>query len=177
MRSRQIALCLGMSLPVLAWGHAQLLVEPPPHQADRTEAAFNSPPPREDSVRMKDILPCGGMRGEQPASVKGKPVQTYERGSTITVHWKETNDHTGVWRIDISADEEQTWRTLLLLNDGVDEFVGVKELSEELPDYSWAEVTLPADLTCANCTFRLTQSMGPIDDGNDYYSCADITVK
>ena len=125
---------------------------------------------------MKDILPCGGLRGEAPASVKGAPQGTYSKGDTIRVHWKETNDHSGVWRIDISPDNEQSWHTLLLLKDGVDEVEGVNDLSEEEPRFSWADITLPSGLVCENCTFRLTQSMGPIDDENDYYSCADITI-
>jgi hypothetical protein len=153
-----------------AFGHAQLLVEPAP--GDPVPESYNSPLPREDNVRMKNILPCGGFRGQPPASVKGEPQRTYEKGSRVTVHWKETNDHTGVWRFDISADNEQSWRTLLLLNDGSD-----GELSEGSPKYSWAEITLPEDINCENCTFRLTQSMGPIDDGNDYYSCADIRIQ
>jgi hypothetical protein len=63
------------------------------------------------------------------------------------------------------------------MKDGVDEVEGVNDLSEEEPRFSWADVTLPSGLVCKNCTFRLTQSTGPIDDENDYYSCADITIQ
>jgi hypothetical protein len=156
----------------MVWGHAQLLVAPPPD--DSNPAAFNSPLPRADTVRMKDILPCGGERGQPPASVKGNPQRTYAKGSTIKVHWKETNDHAGVWRLDISSDNEKTWKMLLNMKDGEDPNM---KLSEETPQYYWADITLPADLQCENCTFRMTQSMGEIDDGNDYFSCADITIK
>lgn len=159
------------SLPLLAFSHAQLLVAPPP--GDPEPAAFVSPLPREDSVRMKDILPCGGERGQTPASVKGSPQRTYASGATIRVHWKETNDHPGVWRIDLSADNEKTWQVLLHMKDDVDG----EGLSEETPKYYWADITLPAGLSCENCTFRLTQSMGGIDDGNDYFSCADISIR
>lgn len=155
--------------PALVWGHAQLLVAPAPD--DPTPAAFVSPLPREDNVRMKDLLPCGGFRSQPPASVKGEPQRLYTMGSTIRVHWKETNDHPGVWRIDLSADEEKSWQVLFNMKDGDD-----GEISEEAPKYYWADITLPAGVKCNNCTFRLTQSMGEIDDGNDYFSCADITI-
>ncbi|NIN34006.1 MAG: hypothetical protein GTO60_02375, partial [Gammaproteobacteria bacterium] len=62
-------------MPALVLGHAQLLVAPPPDDPDPD--SFNSPIPREDRVRMKDILPCGGYRGNPPASVKGSPQNTY----------------------------------------------------------------------------------------------------
>jgi hypothetical protein len=161
-------------LPIVVWGHATLLASPAPDDLD--PESFNSPPPRVENVRMKDILPCGGLRGSPPASVKGEPVKTYSKGETIRVHWKETTDHSGVWRVDISPDNENNWHTLLLLKDGVDEVEGINDLSEEEPKYYWADVTLPAGLVCENCTFRFTQSMGPIDDGNDYYSCSDIRI-
>jgi hypothetical protein len=154
----------------LVFGHAQLLLGPAPD--DDQPEAFNSPLPREDSVRMKNLLPCGGHRAQPPASVKGIPFRTYEKGSTIMVHWKETNDHDGIWRFDLSSDNEKSWETLLQLKDGID-----GEMSEETPRYSWVEITLPEHVQCENCTFRLTQSMGPIDDGDDYYSCADIRIK
>ena len=171
---QKFSLLILFSIPALVLGHAQLLVGPAPDDPDPD--SFNSPIPREDRVRMKDILPCGGYRGDPPASVKGEPKGTYRNGQTIRVHWKETTDHTGVWRFDISPDNEQSWHTILLLKDGVDEVEGVSDLSEEEPKYSWADITLPAGLVCENCTFRMTQSMGPLDDGNDYYSCADITI-
>lgn len=162
-------------LPALSWGHAQLLVAPSPEDAN--PAAFNSPLPREDSVRMKDILPCGGLRGDPPVSIKGPPKRTYTRGATIRVHWKETNDHAGIWRFDISADNEKTWKLLLNLKDATDEDSGTVTLSEETPKYYWADLVLPAELQCENCTFRMTQSMGGIDDDNDYFSCADIRIQ
>ena len=159
-------------LPPLVAGHAQLLVAPAPDDPD--PAAFNSPLPREDNVRMKNILPCGGFRGAPPASIKGTAQRAYVSGSTVRVHWKETNDHTGVWRIDISADDEKSWKLLFNIKDGADD--GISELTEEMPKYYWADIELPAGLKCENCTFRLTQSMGEIDDGDDYFSCADITI-
>ncbi len=158
-------------LPLLVAGHAQLLVAPPPDDPD--PSAFVSPTPREDNVRMKDILPCGGFGGKPPASIKGVPKQTYTSGSTIRVHWKETNDHAGVWRIDLSADNEKSWKLLFNMKDGTEG----DTFSEEAPKYYWADIILPAGLQCENCTFRLTQSMGDIDDGNDYFSCSDITIK
>jgi hypothetical protein len=159
-----------MLLPPLALGHAQLLVAPAPDDPD--PSAFVSPLPREDSVRMKNILPCGGQRGQPPASIKGTVQRSYASGSTIRVHWKETNDHEGVWRIDLSADNEKSWQMLFNMKDGIDEGI-----SEEMPRYYWADIILPDGLKCESCTFRLTQSMGEIEDGNDYFSCADITIK
>lgn len=160
-----------MIAPLVAVGHAQLLIAPAPDDTDA--ASFISPLPREDNVRMKDILPCGGFRGEPPASAKAPVKRTYQSGSTIRVHWKETNDHAGVWRIDLSADNEKSWQVLLNMKDGTDE----GEMSEASPKFYWADIQLPAGLQCESCTFRLTQSMGDIDDGNDYFSCADITIK
>lgn len=158
------------SLPVLASAHAQLLVAPAPN--DPAPETFISPLPREDNVRMKDIQPCGAFRSQPPASVKGEPKRSYTSGSTVRVHWKETNDHPGIWRIDLSSDNEKSWQVLLNMKDDIDG----EMLSEETPKYYWADITLPAGVKCENCTFRLTQSMGGIDDGNDYFSCADITI-
>lgn len=155
---------------MLVSAHAQLLVAPAPNDPDPT--GFVSPLPREDNVRMKDILPCGGFRSQPPASVKGAPQRVYSSGTTVRVHWKETNDHPGVWRIDLSSDNEKTWQILFNMKDDNDG----EGLSEETPKYYWADITLPAGVQCENCTFRLTQSMGDIDDGNDYFSCADITI-
>ncbi len=157
-------------LPLLVSAHTQLLVAPAPNDPD--PSGFVSPLPREDNVRMKDILPCGGFRSQSPASVKGEPKRTYTSGSTIRVHWKETNDHPGVWRIDLSSDNEKSWQVLFNMKDDIDG----EQLSEETPKFYWADITLPAGVKCDNCTFRLTQSMGEIDDGNDYFSCADITI-
>ena len=159
-----------MFMPMLVVAHAQLLVAPSPE--DNDPVAFVSPLPREDNVRMKNILPCGGFRGEAPASVKGDPRRTYASGSAIRVHWKETNDHGGVWRIDLSADNEKSWQLLFNMKDAEDG----DTFSEESPKFYWADIQLPAGLQCENCTFRLTQSMGEIDDGDDYFSCADITI-
>lgn len=171
----KIIVVVALVIPTLAWPHAQLLVAPAPD--DPSPGTFNSPLPREDNVRMKNILPCGGFRGQPPVSIKGESQRTYQRGETIRVHWKETNDHSGVWRFDISPDNENSWQNLLTIKDGTDEYVGVSELSEEAPKYYWADITLPAGLICENCTFRMTQSMGAIEDGNDYFSCADITIE
>lgn len=171
-----------MCLPILAWGHAQLLVEPPPSNPsqydDPTPEIFNSPLPRADSnnVRMKDILPCGGFGGEPPHSVKGEALRTYSKEETVRVHWKETNDHTGVWRFDISYDNDKTWNLLLNMKDGGTDVREDDQLSVDSPAYYWADIKLP-DAQCENCTFRMTQSMGAIDDGNDYFTCADIKIK
>ena len=96
--------------------------------------------------------------------------------SVLLRAYKETNDHTGVWRFDISYDNDKTWNLLLNMKDGGTDVREDDQLSVDSPAYYWADIKLP-DAQCENCTFRMTQSMGAIDDGNDYFTCADIKIK
>jgi hypothetical protein len=110
-------------------------------------------------------------------------VTELEPGSTITVRWTETVNHTGHYRISFddsgddafqnptSYDDIQQTPTLPVLLDGIaDQSGGQYE----------AQVTLP-DIECDNCTLQLIQVMtdkAPCCDGNDfYYRCADLTLR
>jgi hypothetical protein len=151
-------------LPQLVLAHAQLLSA----QEQAALGISNSPIPRVDSDSVKDTSPCGAVD-----TGKAAPTQTYTEGSTIEVHWKETINHTGVFRFDLSTDNDQTF-TNLLANDIVDgNDAGV---SRAAPKRYVTQIQLPAGVTCDNCTLRMTQSMGAIDDNDDYFSCSDIRI-
>jgi len=125
------------------------------------------------------VGPCGSGCNDRSGN-----VTALEPGSTITVRWTETVDHTGHFRISFDDDgiddfqdptgydDIQEIPTLPVLLDGIADKNGGQ--------YS-AQVTLP-DVECDNCTLQLIQVMTDkppfTAGGNDiYYRCADLTLR
>jgi hypothetical protein len=141
---------------------------------------LSEPAPRSQADNLKPPAfppPCGNVpRGSKPTGV-------YKVGETIDVKWQETIGHTGCFQIGFSTDDK-TFTVLSQINDP-DDAEGART----------AKVTLPAGVSCTNCTLQLRQLMlegatvktcampvaVPPDGkvagtGNTYYSCADICV-
>lgn len=157
----------------LAWGHAQLLIK-----ADLDSMGIDGPIPRVDNDNLKsDADTCGGTIANA-GNVKGEPLKAYVKGSTITVGFKETINHVGVFRFDFSSDNDATFQPLVVNNDptlnGMINDPNDAGVSQATPLTRTVQVTLP-DIVCDNCTFRMTQSMGDLAS-NNYYSCADVKL-
>lgn len=132
-------------------------------------------PPRYNSDSLKDkSLPCGAI-GVLASTTDMKSI--FDVGSTITLTWKETVNHTGHFLFDFSAAN--------------DNFGPVQEIvvddSIAMSDARNVQFLLP-DATCENCTVRLRQTMFmpvPAEPNYDpttdtritpYFSCADIAI-
>lgn len=139
---------------------------------------LTKPAPRSQADNLKPPAappPCGNVpRGAQPSAV-------YKAGDTIDVEWQETIGHAGCYQIGFSTDDK-AFTVLSQINDPTDA-TGTRKTT----------VTLPAGVSCKNCTLQLRQLMlenAPVKTcatnavppdgtggmGNTYYSCADICV-
>jgi len=128
--------------------------------------------------------PCG-LAG----STRGA-VTTFAPGSTITVHWHETVDHPGHYRIAFDPDGDDSFYVPTAYDDvrsaDDDPTILVDGISDANGEGVYeATVTLP-DVECDNCTLQLIQMMtdkapydvtGYFETGNDlYYQCADVAL-
>jgi hypothetical protein len=136
--------------------------------------ALVDPPPRSSSLKQG---PCG----QGPSEPRSANVTTFHAGETITVHWKETIDHPGHYRIAFDPDGQSLFRVPTsftdvsggpgVLLDGIADEPGVHEYT--------VQVTLP-DVVTENATLQVIQMMTdkpPYGDGNDvYFQCADLVL-
>lgn len=111
---------------------------------------------------MKDP-PCG-------VNVRSLSPTPLTAGSTITVRWAETVDHTGSYWIEFSACGDANWVRLKTIAD-------TQNGGVPLPHLYSQTITVP-NVNCDKCTIRVVQEM--IDNHPDfptyYYSCADIRI-
>jgi hypothetical protein len=136
----------------------------------RGHALLTSPAPRDNRSDHKDPYgPCGVARTTMSTSLQS--------GQALTVNFTETVDHPGCFLIDLSTDNDQTWRQLGNV---------AHSSTGTTPRMYSAQVTLPAGVSCDSCTLRLRQIMlgsdatpcppNPIPTGATYYSCADVKI-
>jgi MYXO-CTERM domain-containing protein len=131
------------------------------------------PPSRDVGIanldqRAHKTGPCGGS----PRT--GMPT-AYDAGATINVRWHETIDHRGCYQIAFSPAGDKDWVTLKQVNDPVG--------GGDAGVYN-TQVTLPAGVSCKDCTLVVRQLMigracepnEPPPANNTYFSCADIRV-
>lgn len=134
-------------------------------------AVWTSPTPRNNRSDLKDPYgPCGNV-------MRTTMSTTYAAGQTINVSWSETVDHPGCFLVDLSTSGDQNW---MLLKNVPHTTVG------SIPRTYSAQVTLPAGVSCTDCTLRLRQIMlgsdatpcppNPVAMGATYYTCADVTI-
>ncbi|MBA3541246.1 MAG: lytic polysaccharide monooxygenase [Deltaproteobacteria bacterium] len=129
---------------------------------------------------------AGYVRADHPDR-----ISTFAPGSTITVTWAETIQHTGWFRIAFQPNgevfgippagngppanfpnEDRTGMT-----DPANQSI---VLADRIPDGTLSkEITLP-NIECANCTLQFIQVMtdsATYDGAGDiYFNCADITL-
>ena len=135
---------------------------------------IQTPASRYGPEEIKDA-PCG-----HPNNPPGlNPPHVYEPGETITVVIDEYIGHNGHMRIAF-AESDQDIVTVTAFDD-FDNFPGV--LVDNIPDppgggLHMVDVTLP-DQPCDNCVLQVIQVMyddNGFQEGDLYYSCADITL-
>jgi len=135
-----------------------------------------SPAPRSQADGLKAPTypgPCGSV----PRTTK---PTVYTPGQTVTVKWTETIGHEGCYQVAFSQDDVN-WTVLAQVADPA-----------ALQGMQMTTVTLPAGVSCLNCTLQLRQLM--LDNaavktcvpdaapptggalGNTYFSCADICI-
>jgi len=116
--------------------------------------------------------PCAGM----PRTTK--PPTAYAMGATVTVQIGESVDHVGCYQVWFSPANDQNFVKLGQLNDPQNNVPANGSVDFNM------NVTLPAGVTCKDCTLQVLQLMkGSACDANEnaanvstYYSCADIRV-
>ena len=143
-----LSLLVALLVPARAWAHA-VMIDPPPRDPD-----------------LIKVEPCGGA-GPTPAGAASRTRLV--AGSTITVHFQETVQHPGYFRIAFTNDGLT----------GFDQHVLVPMIADgDQLDYT-AEVTLP-DTPCDSCSLQLIQCMDgalpPVGECFNYYSCSDIVL-
>lgn len=136
--------------------------------------AYVMQPPSRDlgianlDARAHKTGPCGG------SPRVGMPTQ-YEPGATVQVKWQETIGHRGCYQIAFSPANDQNWVTLKQVDDP----------GNNPDDMIYTDtVTLPAGVTCKDCTLVVRQLMIGVACTPDaappaadtYFSCADIRV-
>jgi hypothetical protein len=159
---RVALVAVALAVPSTALAHIRWMTPTPRSQADGLK------PPTYPA-------PCGNVaKGATPQAV-------FASGATISVKWAETVPHEGCYQVAFSADDVN-W---VMLKQVVDPPTANVTVFNET-------VTLPAGVSCMNCTLQLRQIMlgaggtcapdaappnGTVAGaGNTYYSCADICV-
>jgi hypothetical protein len=131
------------------------------------------PVPRDTTDTLLKMGPCGGSAAAGPLTKKA-PVEQYQPGATITVDFKETVAHQGcyLFRLSTTGDDKN--------------FQVLKQVADPAGagGNQSTTLTLPAGVTCMNCTLQLIQVMlgancaatqDPTATSN-YYSCSDIRI-
>lgn len=169
MSKRLIALCVAATVavslvPTVADAHIRLTSPVPRSNADGLKPPTYPPP-------------CGNVAA-------GGVKAVYKPGATVNVKWVETIGHAGCFQIGFSSDGTN--------------FTVLKQINDPTGDVGNGlafntDVTLPAGVKCDKCTLQLRQLMlesatvktcvanqvppsGGANQGNTYYSCADVMV-
>jgi hypothetical protein len=140
---------LGLLVPTVAYGHANLV----------------SPTPRlEENIK---ISPCGGAD-------PGASVATYTAGELVEVEWEETVDHPGYYRLAISPQGVDGFAEIIL-EDNIPDIGGEIPLGTTRP---YTRMVQMPDRSCSRCSLQLIQAMteNPLAP-EYYYSCSDITIE
>ncbi len=133
---------------------------------------MTTPPARDVGSAGSDAHktgPCGAV----PRTNKCTP---YEAGATIDVKWTETVAHDGCFQVALSQAGDQGFTILKQIQDPVGSPITMHTDT----------VTLPAGVTCKDCTLVVRQLMigklcttAPLQndlDASTYYSCGDIRI-
>jgi hypothetical protein len=135
-------------------------------------ALLVKPVPRDITDTKLKMGPCGGSAATGPLTKKA-PVEQYQPGATITVDFKETVNHTGCYLFRLSpTGDNGPWQVLKQVED-----------TGAIGGNLTTQLTLPAGVTCQNCTLQFIQVMNGGCVANqdptatpNYYSCADVRI-
>ncbi len=118
----------------------------------------------------------------------------YTAGQAIKVDFRETIDHAGCFQIALSTDNDVTWQLLNQTADpAADVNVARKVGDPESGSPRSITATLPAGVTCNNCTIQIRQVMlegvapfngvckanqdiAEVPAGKVYFACADVNI-
>ena len=174
-------LALGVLAPSPAYAHF-ILEEPP---AVMSQDALGTP---------QKLGPCGDEATTPPATPTGI-VTTFQEGQTITVTVDGTVPHPGHWRVslgltgpgDLPAEPVVTAAATPCGSAAIEDPPVFPVLGDNLlpstagftGDMSM-QITLPAGVTCTNCTLQVIQFMSdhPLNNpgGCFYHHCATISI-
>jgi MYXO-CTERM domain-containing protein len=148
---------------------------------------MKSPPPRIAGTAGDDAVkdgPCGASH------TKGAAAQVeYTAGQQVMIAFDETIDHTGCFQVALATDNA-TYALLAQKNDPADADIDSRDVGAPRT----ITATLPAGVTCANCTIQLRQVMletvpafpnaqcGAMQDiaqvpaGKVYFQCSDVDI-
>jgi hypothetical protein len=135
-------------------------------------ALLVKPVPRDTTDTKLKMGPCGGSTATGPLTKKA-PVEQYAQGAAITIDFKETVNHTGCYLFRLSpTGDNGPWQVLKQVED-----------TGAIGGNLTTQVTLPAGVTCQNCTLQMIQVMNGGCVANqdpaatpNYYSCADVRI-
>jgi hypothetical protein len=121
-------------------------------------------PPRYNTDSIKTSPPCGAESAW--ASYRSNRKGIFLQGQTITLEWIETVNHPGSFEFDFAAANDEAFVQL------IPPVADTQDLTPT-PHYYSQTIQLNYD-PCDACTLRMSQNMG--NQGNYYYSCADIVI-
>ena len=139
---------------------------------------MTAPGPR-DNMDNHKAGPCGA------GSVKAAIKSTFTSGQNISVELEETIDHRGCFVVDLATADNQTFQVLKIAQGGGAAANFLADPANAVPLKRTVTATLPAGLTCNNCTLRVRQLMHTTEVGcnentvpasGTYFSCADVRI-
>lgn len=121
-------------------------------------------PPRYNTPAIKTYPPCGNATTLEYLRTNRKAI--FISGETITVEWKETVDHPGSFRFDLSPTGDEEFTEMI---------PPVADTQDGTPTPHYYSQSIQLNYPpCETCTLRLRQDMSNREDF--YYSCADIVI-
>jgi hypothetical protein len=147
------ALTCSLALPGAAFGHAGLRV----------------PTPRTTDIRAGTSIktgPCG------PYAPGTGARTTLTAGSTFTVEFDETINHTGYFQLFYSEVRDTNF---VLIQDRIPHSNAAPSPSFANPRPYSTTITVP-NVSCSECTLQLIQVMEDRSPPTLYFSCADIAI-
>ncbi len=113
--------------------------------------------------------PCGGV-------ARTNKFIPYQTGQTVPVTFSETVDHRGCFQVWLSTAGDANFQKLFQADDPG---------NDATPRNRTVQVTLPAGVTCSQCTLQVRQLMinqtcsanqQSITAGDTYFTCADVCI-
>lgn len=135
------------------------------------------------------VYPCGGDGSAVPTG----EVSTYTAGETITITISEEIYHPGHYRVALAENDVGALPADPPITPGPGDDCAMTEImdppvypviadgmlahSEPFEGEQSFEVTLPADVSCDNCTLQVVQYMSSHAAPCFYYHCANIAIQ
>jgi hypothetical protein len=137
---------------------------------DKPQLYLENPTARPNSSNDKQgYFPCNG-------GVKG-PSTYYKPGTAVEVKWQVKNQvDSGQCIIKLAEKNSESMSSYVILNPtgkDVDPYTGFFDCGERHGHIETAEVYIPIDSHCAECTLQLTYK---IEGAGEIYQCSDLST-